>query len=84
MQKILRQTNTEISCLKKVDSATNTEPLIVISPDEIIELVERLLLVTFDKYFKNFVDTLSGDMVFRKPRLSHGHIDWIINGLTSY
>ena len=67
---ISRQTNTEISCLKMVDKATNTEPLIVISPDDILELGEKLSLLTFDKSLKIFVDTINSNYIYCKPRLS--------------
>ena len=65
-----RQTNTEISCLEMVDKATNTEPLIVISPDEILDLGNKLSLLTFDKNLKIFVDTLNSEYNFCKPKMS--------------
>ena len=64
---VSRQTNTDISNISTCDKSTNTEPLIVITPDEILELGEKLSLLTFDKSLKIFVDTLNSDIVFCKP-----------------
>ena len=40
---ISRPTNTIISCLEMVDKSTNTESLIVITPNEILDPGEKLL-----------------------------------------
>ena len=69
---VSRQTNTDITCLEMVDKATNTEPLIVISPDEILDLGNKLSLLTFEKNLKIFVDTLNSEYIFCKPKLSRG------------
>ena len=55
-----------------VHKTTNTEPLIVISRDEIIDLGNKLSLLTFDSSLKIFVDTLNNDYVFCKPKLARG------------
>ena len=68
--KMSRQTNTDISCTQMVDKSTNTEPLIVITPDEILDLGEKLSLLTFDKGLKIFVDTVNSQYKFLKPNLS--------------
>ena len=67
---VSRQTNTDISNISTCDKSTNTEPLIVITPDEILELGQKLSLLTFDKSLKIFVDTLNSDIVFCKPDLA--------------
>ena len=49
---VSRQVNTDISNVTTEEKSTQTEPLIVISPDEILELGEKLSLLTFDKGLK--------------------------------
>ena len=49
---VSRETNTAIN-ISTCDKSTNAKPLIVISPDEILELGEKLPLLTFDKSLKN-------------------------------
>ena len=67
---VSRQVNTDISNVSTEEKSTQTEPLIVISPDEVLELGEKLSLLTFDKGLKIFVDTLNSDIVFCKPNLA--------------
>ena len=67
---VSRQTNTDISNISTCDKSTNTEPLIVISPDEILELGEKLSLLTFEKSINIFVEALHTDIVFCKPDLA--------------
>ena len=38
-----------ISCITTVDKTTNTEPLIALSPDEVLELKDGFTIATFDK-----------------------------------
>ena len=52
------------------DKSTNTELLIVLSPDEVIELKDGLTIATFTKNLQIFVNTLQSDIVFGKPKLS--------------
>ena len=67
---VSRQVNTDISNVTTEEKSTQTEPLIVISPDEVLELGEKLSLLTFDKGLRIFVDTLNSDIVFYKPNLT--------------
>ena len=78
--KMTRETNTDSSSIKMVDKATNTEPL---SPDEILETEKGLSLLSFNKNLKIFVDTLSSDIVYGKPKLDKGSSPSIQIGLLS-
>ena len=51
------------------DQATNTEPLIVISPDELIKFQDGLTIATFNESLKIFVETLNSKIVMSKPNL---------------
>ena len=68
--KMSRETNTEISSLLTVDKSTNTEPLIILSPDEVIDLQDGLTLLSYDKNIRIFVDTVSSNIVYCKPKLN--------------
>ena len=68
--KISREVNTDVSNVHMEDKSTNTEPLIVLSPDEVIEMKDGLTIATFTKNLQIFVDTLQSDIVFCKPKLS--------------
>ena len=47
--KISRETNRIISSISTVAKSTNTEPLIILSPDEVLEFEDGLTLLSFDK-----------------------------------
>ena len=49
------QTNTRV--IRSVDKATNTEPLIILSPDEISKMGCGAHLLTFNKNFQIFMTT---------------------------
>ena len=52
-----------------VDKATNTEPLIILSPDKVINFQDGLTSASFQKSLKIFIDTIGRDIVYCKPRL---------------
>ena len=63
-------TNTEVSSLSTCDKATQTEPLIVHNPDEVISFKDGLTIATFQKALQIFVDTVGSDIVMTKLSLS--------------
>ena len=65
-----RETNTQISCLEMVDKATNTEPLIILSPDEVVAFQDGLTIASFKESLNIFIETLNSDIIYCKPRLS--------------
>ena len=46
------------------------EPLIILSPDEVIDLQDGLTLLSYDKNIRIFVDTVSSNIVYCKPKLN--------------
>ena len=65
-----RETNTQISCLEMVDKATNTEPLIILTPDEVVAFQDGLTVASFKESLNIFIETLNSDIIYCKPRLS--------------
>ena len=63
------ETNTDSVRVHTCDKATNTEPLIVISPDELIKFQDGLTIATFKESLKIFVETLNSKIVMSKPNL---------------
>ena len=63
------ETNTNSVRIHTCDKATNTEPLIVISPDELIKFQDGLTIATFNESLKIFVETLNSKIVMSKPNL---------------
>ena len=59
------ETNTDSSIVHTCDKSTNTEPLIVLSPDKLIEFKDGLTIASFNNSLKIFVETI----VMRKPNL---------------
>ena len=51
------------------DKSTNTEPLIVLSPDKLIEFKGGLTIASFNSSLKIFVETLNSTIVMSKPNL---------------
>ena len=68
--KISRETNTVISSISTVDKSTNIEPLIILSPNEVLEFEDGLTLLSYDENIRIFVDTVSSDIVYCKPKMS--------------
>ena len=52
-----------------MDKATNTEPLIILSPGELIEFQDGLTIASFSNSLKIFVETLNSTIVMSKPNL---------------
>ena len=52
-----------------IDKDTNTDPLIILTPDEVIKFRDGLTIASFDKCLKIFVDTVGSDNVFCNPSL---------------
>ena len=63
-----RETNTQISCLEMVDEATNTEPLIILTPDEVVAFRDGLTIASFKESMNIFIETLNSDIMYCKPR----------------
>ena len=42
-----RETNTQIGCLQMVDKSTNSEPLIILSSDEVVAFQDGLTIASF-------------------------------------
>ena len=57
------ETNTDSIRVHTCDKATNTEPLIVLSPDELIKFQDGLTIATFNESLKIFVETLNSKIV---------------------
>ena len=53
-----------------MDKRTNTEPLIILSTDEVLEFEDGLTLLSYNIYIRIFVDTVSSDIVYCKPKMS--------------
>ena len=65
-----RETNTTLSGLHTANKATNTDPLIILTPDEVTEFQDGLTIATFQKCLNIFIDTMNSDIVQSKARLS--------------
>ena len=63
------ETNTDSIRVHTCDKATNTEPLIVLSPHEMIKFQNGLTIAAFNESLKIFVETLNSDIVMSKPNL---------------
>ena len=63
-------TNTDSSSLSTCEKATQTEPLIVLTPDEIITFKDGLTIASFQKALQIFVDTVGSDIVMTRPNMS--------------
>ena len=63
-------TNTEISYLTTADKRTQTEPLIVLLPDDIITWSDGLTITIFKASRQIFVDNIQSEIVLAKPALS--------------
>ena len=63
------QTNTESVRVHTCEKATNTEPLIVLSPDELLHFQDGLTIASFTESVKIFIDTINSNIVMSKPRL---------------
>ena len=61
--------NTDSSRVHTCDKSTNSEPLIVLTPDELIEYRHGLTIVSFNNSLKIFVETLNSTIVMSKPYL---------------
>ena len=67
--KMTRETNTTISCTEMIDKAVNTDPLIILSPDEVLQFQDGLTIASFTENLKIFVETINSDIMFCKPNL---------------
>ena len=63
------QTNTESVRVHTCDKATNTEPLIVLTPDELLNFQDGLTIASFTESVRIFIDTINSNIVMIKPRL---------------
>ena len=63
------ETNTDSSRVYTCDKSTKTEPLIVLSPDKLIEFKDGLTIASFNHSLKIFVETLNSTIVMSKPNL---------------
>ena len=63
------ETNTDSSRVHTCDKRTNTKPLIVLSPDELIEFKDGLTIVSFNISLKILLETLNSTIVMSKPNL---------------
>ena len=57
------ETNTDSSRVHTFDKSTNTEPLIVLSPDKLIEFKDGLTIASFNNSLKIFAETLNSTIV---------------------
>ena len=57
------ESNTDSVRIHTYDKATNTEPFIVISPDELIKFQDGLSIAAFNESLKIFVETLNSKIV---------------------
>ena len=63
------ETNTDSIRVHTCEKATNTEPLIILSPDELIKFQDGLTIASFNESLKIFVETLNSRIVMSKPNL---------------
>ena len=63
------EVNTDSIRVHTAEKATNPEPLIILSPDELIEFSDGLTITLFDKSLRIFVHTLNTNIVMSKPNL---------------
>ena len=63
------ETNTDSVRVHTEDKATNTEPLIVLSPDELIKFQDGLTIASVNDSLKIFIETLNSNIVMTKPNL---------------
>ena len=47
-----------------------TEPLIILTPDEVVAFQDRLTVASFKESLNIFIETLHSDIIYCKPRLS--------------
>ena len=80
------ETNIDSVRIHTCDKASNTEPLIVISPDELIKFQDGLTIATFNESLKIFVETLNSKIVMSKPNFGEPTraplADWFFKSAT--
>ena len=64
-----RETKITITCLEMVDKVVNTDPLIILSPDEVLQFQDGLTIARFTESLKIFVETINSNIVFCKQNL---------------
>ena len=64
------EVNTEQSRVHSKDKSTQTEPLIILTPDEITQFRDGLTIATFTNNIQVFVDTLNSQILMSRPNLS--------------
>ena len=63
------EVNTDSSRIHSEDKATQTEPLIILTPDEISQFRDGLTIATFTNNIQIFVDTLNSQIIMSRPNL---------------
>ena len=61
------EVNTKQSRIYSVDKGTQTEPLIILTPHELLTFSDGISIATFTN---NFVDTVNSSIVLSRPSLS--------------
>ena len=62
--------NTDSSRVHTEDKSTQTDPLIILTPDEIVEFRDGLTIASFTNNIRVFVDTINSQILMSRPNLS--------------
>ena len=64
------EVNTDQSRIHTVDKGTQTEPLIILTPDELVSFSDGITIASFTNNIRIFVDTVNSTIVMSRPNLS--------------
>ena len=61
------EVNTDQSRIHTVDKGTKTEPLIILTPDELVTFSDGITIASFTNNIRIFVDTVNSTIVMLRP-----------------
>ena len=64
------EVNTDQSRIHTADKGTQTEPLIILTPDELVSFSDGITIASFTNNIRIFVDTVNSTIVMSRPNLS--------------
>ena len=64
------EVNTDQSRIHTVDKGTQTEPLIILTRDELVSFSDGITIASFTNNIRIFVDTINSTIVMSRPNLS--------------
>ena len=64
------EVNTDQSRIHTVDKGTQTEPLIILTPDELVSFSDGITIASFTNNIRISVDTVNSTIVMSRPNLS--------------